>query len=428
MGIHHFTTIREQYIKATPLKELAKIAPNVPVNLYFDGTFYMFRGCINKALQADGSYNSRLVAQFSCDKILHLIRQVERAPTKINKIYIYFDGYRPGIKLFTSEKRQTLNFTKHQVKLNKTEVQNMLASFLNAYKHIEIKNLIIGEGEHEIFKNRDRSRPALLFTDDSDLFHIAYGYEEGSCDDLALMCTTRLDVFNLSLLKTNFNMPRYAFVLLMMLRGSDFTNSLYTTSMTAALIKAFNSTTDKDVLRFVKKIRTIGEKVKASESLVTQFNRKNKLITENNVICENLRLPEIKAIYSKEDIYTTIRYFLMITLTQEIYTGAQWPIQHRNREYNTTIFNTHNEIESLWWSTNYSTIGSSFPEYNDTAYNYTQNLSKFSFFTLVLSYSYDEFMAMHAKHKTRKYSLLYNVNYSDFSKLKTHYATTFNSI
>ncbi|QLI62373.1 KN57_gp020 [Dikerogammarus haemobaphes nudivirus] len=439
MGVQQFAAIsRAISLPYSTLENLKQLAPHIKVNVYFDGSLYLFRGYLSKTIRSDGTSNSRLVAQYSHDKIINMIKNLNSIT--INKVYIYFDGERPALKLRTIKKRQktgtiksnTSGATFGKEKVNKLEVQNILTDLLNPYPYIEIKHLTRGEGEHEIFLRRDRSLPSIIFTDDSDLYHISYDYEQASFNDYVFMGSTQFTFVNLFLISTHFKLPRYAFVLLMMLRGADFTNSLFTLTMVNSIIQSFRSTPN-DILiqKYIQKIREIDQKYKYVEHNVQVFNQRLPPQTRNEITNDNENTNMVimyDYIYSLEDIYKTIRYFLLILLNQEIYTRVNWNVQQKNKKFDSTIHNMFNEITCLWWSTNYSTIGVRFKEYGNNQFTYTENLSPFSFYTMIITHTYEEFTALLDKESLKKQPRQFNFSFEEFKKSKSFFADRYKDV
>lgn len=434
MGISQFKLLCKNFFTTGTLADVTNLLPNTKVNLYFDGSLYLFRGCVRDALETNGTYNSKKVAEITNYKIQNMIKEIQANNIEINRIYIYFDGTRPGLKSYTSEKRisksnDTNKKSVGKLKINKIDIQNYLTSVLTKYIQIEIKQLYIGEGEHETFIRRDRSLPSIILTDDSDIYHIAYGYEQETCNDLVFMCTTDLKVINLSKLKDAFKMPRYAFVLLMMLRGSDYTNSLFTLTMVNGVIKAFQGTSDPVINSYVENIKRIAATYSDEENVSRIHIKLNLPATPNELVDEiPITCHTYPHVYQEKDIYTTIRYFLLILLNQEIFYDVKWNLQSEKNTYDSTVVNIYNEISNLWWGTNYSTIGSLFSEYDNGYYTYTQNLSSFGFHTAIINRSYEEFNELYDQERNLKHKCDFTTSHAIFKSMKTKYAMAYKNV
>lgn len=427
MGILNFRTVMGHLIKEVKLEQLLLLAPNTPVNVYFDGSLYMYRGCIPSALNSKKIYNSRLVAENTHNKILNIIKFFVNSKVEINKVYIYFDGNRPTLKTHTSEKRQNKNEieVEDQIKkvaqINRIQVQNYLAEYINKYTNIEMQNLIVGEGEHEAFIRRDRTIPSIICTDDSDIYHIAYNYIPDNYNDYVFLCSTNLEFRNLNELYNNIKIPTLAFRLLLMLKGSDFTRNIFTPTMIQGILKAFQHQSDSTISSYVDKITTICDKYQKREISCNEINKVNKANILNNINCFDISPVAIANIYTLEHVYTILRYFLLILLNQEIYTKITWNIQ-RQGYYDSSINNLHNELKSLYWAVNYSLIGSGFEEYSNTDFTYTLNFSPFSFFTIILKNTYKEYTNIYKTEECKKIKQNFLMNYIEFKRNRSFFA------
>lgn len=373
MGINDFTTIRRQFIPNTPISKIKYYTTNkVPVNIYIDGSFYLFSGYISSNIGPDGNYDEYLVAKSAFDTIMNQIRIIQNEHILIDKIYFYFDGNRPFIKKYTSNKRRD----QRTLKMNVNEVMNNLTSMLNKIPNIIMCHLVDGESEHEAFIRRDISKPSIIFTDDSDLVHIAYNYEEETFNDYVFICTKRLNfVYDIHELKNIIKMPKYAFTLLMMLKGSDFTNSIFSSTMATKIITLFSHQKHacEKTRKLINTINEYGLYYKNKENIVSKKNRlqASKIY---NLTSHKDPSSTINFIYQKDIIYHTIKMFVQMLILNP--KGVSWK---KNSHCKSTIKDTNNELDALYWATNYSLIGCNMAFYNDNIFNYTENLSIYSF-------------------------------------------------
>ena len=183
MGIADFREIKDTFIKITPFSIIKNYTKNTPVDIYFDGSFYLYTGFIN-----DNMNNIESIAETACYVINNIVNKIKRFNINIQDVHIYFDGFKSSSKYKTMNIRR-LKQPKH-VKIH--EVRNRVIEILNDNNFI-IHNLIIGEAEHEMFIHRNTMRPSIMMTDDSDIFHIAYNYSSKTFNDFVFIGTKYLN-------------------------------------------------------------------------------------------------------------------------------------------------------------------------------------------------------------------------------------------
>ncbi|UBZ25496.1 FEN-1 [Crangon crangon nudivirus] len=369
MGIYNFKLIGKN-CKYSPLQTLRKYTNNKPANVYIDGNYYLFSGRIASNLNEDGyTYDELKVAQTSFGVILSQITMVRTNYPYINQIYFLYDGRRPSLKAHTISQRNVRNGRRFDIRL----AVNYLTQLLNTVPSITIRNLIIGEAEHEAITRRDVSRPTIILTDDSDAVHIAYTSQLDTFDDYIFICTKNLNmIYDVHAIQKSFKLPKIAFTTLMALNGSDFTNHLFTGSMTTGVLAmlALDNNHSKTARILINIIDGIGAKVKNRETKVRTFNKQypsyianSEFLSTNKLTIENI--PPIQPIYHMLDIYELIKCYIGLVLlcTSDIqrifwnHTTANTAMEDYNRKY------TYAELKTLWWTVNYSTIGCYFDDY-----------------------------------------------------------------
>ena len=165
-----------------------------------------------------------------------------------------------------------------------------------------MKNLILGESENESFQRRDVNHPTLILTEDSDIFHIAYNYIKQSECDIVFIGTKYLKVlYDMSNL--NFEMPRLAFLILMMLKGSDFTDKIFTDSMCEAIAKIWtrsniNTKYRLDICSKYKEINKISKEYYSKEK---QIQIKNTSRTYESLTLNMINYNKILLVDTNDD-------------------------------------------------------------------------------------------------------------------------------
>ena len=301
MGIPNFFKFCDELLMPqTSVEYLRKISESKPLNVYIDLPIFMFSGCImenrrhicNSVVTA--TYDERLVAQ-TAFRILNLNILDIFNKFHINKIVCYIDGIRPNMKIYTSTYRKSISNSVFNTQLG---LKYLCELINNNLREVELRNLIIGESEHEAFTRRDINYPTLILTDDSDVFHISYKYTPQSDHDLVFIgnkyIRTLYDMTNI-----DFGMPRLAFLTLLMLKGSDFTEKIFTHSMVLAIAKVWmksnvNTKLRLDISSRYKKINQISQMYANRELEVQCRNTSSNLepLTLNTINYEKILIKE----------------------------------------------------------------------------------------------------------------------------------------
>ena len=434
MGIPSFYKFLDKLlIPQSSIKYLRKVSEYKPLNVYIDLPIIMFSGCIldnRKSVSEDNKnvvstiYDEYLVAQTAFEilnsHILYLYKTFN-----INKIVCYIDGLRPNMKMFTSYNRtKPINI--------QLALKYLCESINDNLKEIELKNLIIGESENECFRRRDVNFPTLILTEDSDAFHICYKYTKQSDHDLVFIANKYFKVlYDMSNL--NFNMPRLAFLILMMLKGSDFTDKIFTDTMVEAIGKVWmqsniNTKFRLDISTKYKEINRISQRYNEQEREVqfkntsssyesitlNRINYKEIMIIDNDqkelegernntnhvrdkddvmVFDKSLkykvlskytnktiiyRIPNIYAYGSVKEIVKLFIELLILLKIKKTHISFNWNSRRNNvkKYHNSNIkgwqlrTNTNvSIINAITWGVNYSTIGVFYKYYDDSIYH-----------------------------------------------------------
>lgn len=220
MGIQKFNVIFKEYI------ENAKSVPDdkLSYTIHVDGNLSLFRGAISNCVEPHDIANN---AFMTLSRLIHKMS----ITYKIDKVVIYFDGSPPIRKTTTIKKRACAV---------KFDVQAAMAHYKSLLQHdslFHINQLEIGESEMQMILERDPSKPTILITNDSDVFHVAY---EKAKNEAPLYLTNGNDYFiNLSRFNV-LGMPRSLFSALVILMGTDYTQNLLTPSMINTIISCYD--------------------------------------------------------------------------------------------------------------------------------------------------------------------------------------------
>ena len=442
MGIQNFSKfLKTINIAQTSTEHIEKISDYKSLNVYIDLPIFMFSGCIaenKKKYNEESIYDETLVAETAFE-ILYSNVCYLYAKFNINKIVCYIDGLRPNMKMFTSRNRKKNN-------LNIQLTLKYLCKLINEnLRSIRLKNLILGESESESFQRRDVYHPTLILTEDSDIFHISYNYIKQSEYDIVFIGNKYLKVlYDMSNL--NFKMPRLAFLILMMLKGSDFTDKIFTDSMVEAIGKIWMKTNINtkyrlDICSKYREINNISKDYywKERQIQIKNTSRKYESLTLNMINYNKILLIDddddnknsvmipydynkslkyeiwkkytnviyrIPNIYSFTSVKTIIKLFLEILILlkrKKSHIGFNWNACNNknknkriNNDSNCDVCTRLNEttsidsiINSITWSVNYSSIGSFYQFYDDTLYyKYTLVNTPFNFYTSIICSDY----------------------------------------
>ena len=383
MGISEFREVKNNFIPKTSFSKLKDYTNHTtPVNVYIDGSFYTYTGFISQNLSSDGTYYiPNLVAQTVCNSIESSISKIRKLKFEIDNIYVFFDGVKSYSKQQTILKRRQ----KKQTCANMNKIVNTIIRNFNDLGYI-INNLAIGEAEHEMFIYRNTSNPSIFLTDDSDMFHISYGYNSRTFNDYAFLGTKSLnftcDLYKLK--ECNFkNMPKLVFTTLCGLKGCDYTYDTFTKSMYITAIKEFINPSNHDCLLIVEELKNFCKRFKKFEFLtISNIHSHLKPIIYNS-LTEEKDYVTISGIYTINDVCFVIKLLLKLLICSSY--KFQWnKTQHTFCKDDGILA----QIQTLTWTVNYSLIGCRYNKYFENI-SYPQKLDIFTFYATLLSFKND---------------------------------------
>ncbi|UBZ25603.1 FEN-1 [Carcinus maenas nudivirus] len=384
MGITEFRKLKDEFIQQCSVSDLKYCGDRkTKVIVHVDGSFYLYCGYISQNLNADGTafYPSK-VADTACTLLYNTIKKIEKYKD-IYEVHIFFDGLRPSSKKKTMELRKL----KKGPKKNIIEVTNCMVKILNDHNYI-MNNLVIGESEHEMMIHRNPNYPTILLSDDSDLFHISFGYNSVTFNDFIFIASKSLNsLYNVTdIHNTHLNkMPKLAFSLLCFLKGSDFTHNLFTTTMANAIISAYTSKENNfEVKKILNEIQRKLDTFKLKERQINETVRKSKALIYNQF--DERPIETIEGIYSTADVCWLIKEFLKILILSK--TSFLWNRQKIATKSTTIKADISAQIEALTWSVNYSLIGCKYNRYFDYI-EFPSNLNCFSFYYYILEMDFN---------------------------------------
>lgn len=377
MGISDFREIKDTFIKTNPLSTIKEYTNNTPVDIYVDGSFYIYTGFVSSNLELDDvTFNPQRVAETVCFVICNIITKIKRLKIPIGDVFVFFDGYK------SFSKQKTMNIRRQKKKcLNMTEIKNKTIEIMNENNFI-INNLVLGEAEHEMFIHRNTMRPSIMLTDDSDIFHIAYKYNSRTFNDFVFIATKNLNfTCDVNDLKNNFNnIPKMIFTLLCALKGCDYTYHTFTMTMLKTVFNEYLNPSNLKIKKIIDNLNEYANKFKVKENNVEMLLSKCNTIVYND-FDEDEEFKVINGVYSIKDICICIKYLLEILLNTK--RSFVW---NKLSKYDYPIHKSiYDQLEAITWTVNYSLIGCRYDEYFKNI-NYPSTLSVFNFYDCILKY------------------------------------------
>ncbi|UVX94872.1 FEN-1 [Callinectes sapidus nudivirus] len=386
MGIYEFRRTRINFLDSCKYEDLCAHTKGIDLNLYFDGTFFMFSGLIQQNLNFEGtSYISQKVAETACTIIYNKVTKFAKNK-RINEVHIFFDGIRPTSK----KKTMALRKMKNSPNKNIPEIINHMIYILNDHNYI-ITNLVIGESEHEMMIHRDVSHATILISDDSDLFHISYARHSRTFNDFVYI-NMKADnmIYDIAKIhEKNFRrMPRLVFTLLCSLKGSDFTHNMFTATMMRAILSIYsNNKRNESATKIINDIAKKTDNFRESEIQVEYKLSKMNVVCYNNY--EEGAIETISGIYDTSSVCWVIHQLLKLLLVSDM--PFTW-----NRMQKQTIEVSDNyiddiskQIAALTWSVNYSLIGCRYDEYFNVI-DFPTNIDYFKFYYYICCIENDD--------------------------------------
>ena len=312
MGIQHANKLIMECLlgskalcKQTIIRTLQYQSNENPINVCIDGSLFIFSGCIeenkiysynDESMHTDTRFCEDRIAKTVYLSLRTLINKFD-CMFRVNKYIFYVDGLKPALKKHTMTNRKIKSLFSPKlaiVKLSKLLHENM--------PNVQVVRLLRGEAEHEFFRCRDTSRATILITEDTDLYHIAYGYTKQSVYDNCYMYKRKQDEYlDLTLFKSLLNMPKLLFAMIMFLKGSDFTEPLFTDTMGKCILSLYKPSNMQqyppELLTLMNEIRLVCKPYEECERMIQTM-----YTTQNNYGV--LEMPPIEQYYKKNCVAT----------------------------------------------------------------------------------------------------------------------------
>ncbi len=414
MGITDFRKIKDTFMQNETLSNLRNQTRNMPVDVYIDGSFYMYTGFIPQNQISPDLYDNSKVAETVLDYVEYTLQKIKlQHGLTIGKVRVYFDGKKP-----LSKQRTMLNRRERNLKIQ--NLQNIRTYITRMFNNcnFEINNLIIGEAEHEMFIHRNAARPSIMLTDDSDLFHIAYNYDSRTVNDVVFLGTKSLNfTCNLQKLTQTFkNMPKMVFSLLCALRGSDFTCDTFTVTMMKAILCEFKKPSNaatEDILNTLYKLtqgyqeqeyKVQYKSAKLKSSLYNEVHESDEAFCTNDEEMEEdeeedeekyaLTYVTMSQIYSEEDTLRVMQLLLqLLHRTSNKFTWNVSKVSVKDEPDVSMKALIYEQFKAIHWTINYSLIGCRYDKYFDNV-DKPAKLDPFKFYYAILEYTGGSFYSI----------------------------------
>lgn len=225
------------------------------VNVYVDGPLWVF-----SSIPKNESDITRIV-KYMIEKLKNrLINFLLYRVNKILSVTIHFDGKAPPMKFFTQCQRKSYDtrsinmsdiFKLFKQQLKQIGTLTTIMRGKSIVTPIIVAEHKLGESEHFIYSERDKTIPSILYTRDSDIFMVAYNHaKENDNDEVCLMWDN--EFYDLS----KFKCPLYVgpFRMLLILCGTDFNRNIFTQTMAVSVLNAICSNDSPAIKNLVEKL------------------------------------------------------------------------------------------------------------------------------------------------------------------------------
>lgn len=410
MGITNFTTTIAPFLHECSVELYTELPKYNFFNLIVDGNWFLHLGNVGKNYLADKIQKERWIARNAICILTNKLEFLAKYST-LNKLYIYTDGYRPKMKISTQYKR-----SKHATFCVGTAMKYFMENITKLFDKnqleqcVSLHNLHKGESEIELYlhrpsENEDDNIVNIIYTNDTDIFHIAYG-DIGSEYNLNQqnLLLRKINNFRAKSNNTVYIMNKLHEVLqihplffrcINFCQGSDFLMGIFTTSMVKFMMKliySFNFSENKWIENRSFNAKEI-DILNKEHPIVKESLQRIQMISQNYIHEEKytrsyiVDLPNIievdeektdsirlNNVYSEKDVEEIVT--LMVKLLDYCNRLISFAKIHNCRKSESKkISNAFKNdiqtdarrmfIESLTWCVNYSLCGCRYAFYNE---------------------------------------------------------------
>lgn len=225
------------------------------VNVYVDGPLWVF-----SSIPKNESDAKRIIT-YMIEKLNNrLIKFLLYQVNKILSVTIHFDGKAPPMKFFTQCQRKSYDTRPINMsdifKLFKQKLKEIGKLTTTMHEESIVIPIIVaehklGESEHFIYSERDKTTPSILYTRDSDIFMVAYSHtKENHNDEVCLMWDN--EFYDLSKFKCPLHVRPFRMFLI--LCGTDYNRNIFTQTMAISILNAICSNDSPAIKILVEKL------------------------------------------------------------------------------------------------------------------------------------------------------------------------------
>jgi len=206
------------------------------VHLYIDGPILLYCGNI-KSARVDVQKSIYIIFG-KLSKIISTVQSVYN----VLGVRIYFDGEAPKEKAERQQQRLERK-SDYNIQTIKNRFKGSLTPFWNGIPLL-IRDLVKGEAEMEMYRQRQDSCGTVVYTKDTDMFTIAYGHE-GESDFIFCQERTSQNIHTYYFYDmkkfTIDGLSRETFAMLMGFVGTDYTESRLTRTQVENIFGGFEN-------------------------------------------------------------------------------------------------------------------------------------------------------------------------------------------
>ncbi|CAG9772241.1 unnamed protein product [Ceutorhynchus assimilis] len=345
MGIRGAKRLLQAQAKPVDTTELQQFS-EIPVDISLDGLSLLYESLTPENLKVttdpsyiDG-YDENLMTESTYKMTYNYVNEIQ-LQCPVYRVKIYIDGPSPSLK----SKNMSAN-RKFDLNLAIELMCQKIIQRLPFNGESKVIKLPFGEAEYECFLRRDVSRPNILRSRDSDLFHICYGYQKQTANDAVFYFNPDWNcMYNMS--EINLNMPKLVCSTILFLKGTDLTKKILDEDKCMKVFQLF-----KNEFKNISKenIIAIMKEIEAVRHICRKYHDKERKI--QSMITEKIESQSIDGLYEIGDVEKIVK-----SLEKIIRTAQRKKKYSANNNVSSVFAVPEDDLKIITWSANYSLIG-----------------------------------------------------------------------